>query len=99
MASEELIRLKEHLVSLEVFIDSPAHVGFLAARQEEIRQIEDTLRDVDRVDRGDEIEQYKFRGERRCLKSMVTVFSDAAEELRDRISDLEDEETEVSVGS
>lgn len=96
MASEELIRLKEHLVSLEAFIDSPAHVGFLAARQEEIREIDYTLLEVDPVDHEDEIEHYKWRGERRCLKSMLTVFSDAAEALRDRISDLEDEEAEIS---
>jgi chromosome segregation ATPase len=95
MPSEELIRLKAHLGSLEAFLHSPAHTGFVAARQEEIRVIEETLLDIDPVNHETEIEHFKFRGERRCLKSMITVFADAMEELKDRIADLEDEETDV----
>jgi chromosome segregation ATPase len=93
--TEELIRLKKHLESLEAFLSRPAHKGFVAAREAEIAQIEEALLDNDPVNHVDEIEHYKFRGERRCLKSMLTVFSDAMEELKDRISELEDEEDEV----
>jgi hypothetical protein len=96
MPSEELLRLKTHLGSLEAFLDSPAHTGFVSAREEEIRQIDEVLLEQDPMSRSDEIEHFKFRGERRCLKSMLTVFADAVDELRDRIADLEDEEEEFT---
>jgi hypothetical protein len=90
--TEELIKLKAHEKALETFLDSPAHTGFVAARQEELRLVKDTILELDPVRREDEIEQYKLRGEMRVLEGLVGCFPDALEELRDRISDLEDEE-------
>ena len=92
MPSEELNNAKEHLASLEAFVRSRAHVGFIAARNEELRQLEEAMLEVDPVTREDEIEQCKLRGERRCLKSMLGIFTTAVEDLKDRIADLEDEE-------
>jgi hypothetical protein len=92
MISEELLKLKEHETSLEAFLVSRAYRGFLSARKEEIRVIEDTILEVDPVTREEEVEQMKARGERRCLRSMLTAFPDALEEVKDRIADLEDEE-------
>ena len=50
-----------------------------------------TILDIDPVRREDEIEQFKLRGEKRCLEGMLNLFPDALEELKDRIDDLESE--------
>jgi hypothetical protein len=92
MPSEELLNAKEHLKSLEAFIDSRAHVGILSARNEQLRQVNEMILFLDPITREHEIEQFKLRGEKRRLEMLLTEFIDAVEELRDRISDLEDEE-------
>jgi len=90
--TEELMKLRKHRDALEAFIKGPAHAGFVAARQEELRLVERTILDIDPLRHEDEVEQYKLRGEKRLLEGLLDVFPDALEELRDRISDLEDEE-------
>ena len=92
MPSEELINAKANLAALEAFLGSRAYVGFVEARKEELRQVRETILSVDPVDRTDEIEHFKLRGEMRVLEDMLTVFESAAEELKDRIEDLEQEE-------
>jgi predicted nuclease with TOPRIM domain len=92
MPSEELVNAKAHLQALDAFLGSRAYVGFTEARREELKQVQDSILNVDPIDRQDEIEHFKLRGEMRVLEEMLTTFEGAAEELRDRIADLEEEE-------
>jgi hypothetical protein len=54
--------------------------------------IREAILDLDPIERAEEIEGYKLRGEMRLLEQLVNNFPTALEDLRDRISDLEDEE-------
>jgi predicted nuclease with TOPRIM domain len=90
--TEELMRLRKHRDSLEAFIGGPAHAGYVAARQEELRLVKETILELDPVSREDEVEQYKLRGEKRCLEGMLSVFADALEDLKDRIDEIESED-------
>jgi hypothetical protein len=92
MPGEELINAKAHLQALEAFLESRAHTGYVEARKEELKQVQDSILSVDPVDRTDEIEHFKLRGEMRVLEELITTFEVAAEGLRDRIADLEEEE-------
>ena len=92
MPSEELLKKKKHLKSLEDFLGGPAYAGFLAGIEEEIRQLECIILDTFPVDMEQILKECGLRGQIECLSTMLDRFPSAAEELRDRISDLEDEE-------
>lgn len=85
--TERYLKLKKHLEALETFIASPAYVGYLAAREREIKNLEAALLDCEPLDRAGEIESYKQRGERRCLQQMLLIFEDARADLKDEIED------------
>lgn len=93
MPSEELLKKKRHLKALEEFIEGPAYVGFVAGIEEEIKQLEAIILDSFPMDLDDVFKQCGVRGQVEALGSMLGRFVDAADELRDRISDMEDEET------
>ena len=59
-----------------------------------MRLIKETILELDPVSREDEVEQYKLRGEKRCLEGMLTVFADALDDLKDRIDEIEIEDLE-----
>jgi hypothetical protein len=90
--SPELMRLRAHEKALVAFVNGPAHAGFVEARKLELGMVKQAILDLDPTERKDEIEQYKLRGEMRVLENLVDSFPWALEELRNRISDLEDEE-------
>jgi hypothetical protein len=90
--TEQLMKLRKHRDALEAFIKGPAHAGYVSARQEELRVVERTILDIDPMRREDEIEQYKLRGEKRCLESLIEVFPNALLELKEMIDDLEGED-------
>jgi hypothetical protein len=98
MASEELIRKRKHLKALEDFLNSPAYVGFIVAREAEIEDLKGSILLFDIVDFKSIFAQCNARGELECLYTMLEVFPKAMEELKDRISELEDEETLVKGG-
>ena len=91
MASEELIRKRKYLKALEDFLGSPAYSGFIAAREAEIEDLKGSILLFDIVDFKSIFAQCNARGE-------LEVFPKAMEELKDRISELEDEETLVKGG-
>lgn len=98
MASEELIRKRKHLKALEDFVDGPGYVGFKAYIEEEIRQLDERILEECPTDVETVFAQLGDRGERRCYEAMLTVFQNGIEELKDRISELEDEEALVKGG-
>jgi hypothetical protein len=85
--TEELMRLEKHREALEAFLASPAHAGYVAARQTEIASLEMQILEDDPVDRKTEIESFKQRGELRCLRQLVTIFEDGLIDLKDRIEE------------
>jgi hypothetical protein len=89
--TNDVMRLKAHEKALEEFIEGPAHAGYVEARTRELEMVREAILDLDPVERADEIELYKLRGEMRLLEQLVNNFPIALEDLRDRISDLEDE--------
>lgn len=89
---EDLFKLpehKEHLLALDAFIASRAHVGWVAARELDIVQTEQFILSFDPVTRADEIEILKKRGELTVLRTLPTIFKDARVSLKARIDDLE----------
>lgn len=91
---DELDSKKKHLVALEAFVDSAAHKGFIAAREYDIRTIKDAILMVDPVDRSDEIEGFKLRGELRYAEQMVKTFEDALVNLKVRVDELVERQLE-----
>lgn len=91
MTTGDIMRLKAHEKALVEFIEGPAHAGYVEARKRELFDVREAILGLDPIDRKDEIEQYKLRGEMRVLENLVDNFPNALEDLRERISDLEDE--------
>ena len=92
--SKELDDKKQHLESLETFLRSPAHKGFVASVKFDIGQTENAIVMNDPLTRADEIENFKLRGELRCLQQMLTTFEDARVTLKDRINEIVERELE-----
>lgn len=86
--SVELDKLREHLESLETFFKSSAHVGYVAAREEEVKNLEAAIVAMDPIDRATEIEGFKLRGELRSQQGMISIFEDARVTLKDRIDQM-----------
>ena len=86
--SQELENKKKHLQVLEDFLKSPAHKGFVAAREYDIKTLKDAILVVEPVDLATEIEGFKLRGELRYAKQMVETFEDARVTLKDRIDEM-----------
>jgi hypothetical protein len=89
--SGDILKLKAHEKALVEFIEGPAHAGYVEARKRELLDVREAILGMDPVRREDEIEQYKLRGEMRVLENLIENFPNALEDLRERISDLEDE--------
>jgi hypothetical protein len=93
MPSEELLKKKKHLSALEEFLGGPAYAGFIVGIREEIRQLEFVILDSFPTDLEVVLRQCGIRGQKECLESMLDRFQNAAEELKDIISELEDSES------
>src|SRR5205814_9380247 len=85
---------QRHLASLEVFLGSDAYVGYVAARTEDITNLESAILLTEPVDRVTEIEGFKLRGELRCQQEMLEVFSDARNTLKQRIDEMVERENQ-----
>lgn len=90
---------KKHLEALEAFLASPAHIGFVAAREHDIRILKDAILAVEPVDRESEIEGFKLRGELRYAEQMVKTFEDARVSLKDRIDEMVERELQERVNT
>jgi hypothetical protein len=86
--SQEVEAKKKHLEALESFIKSPAHRGFVAAREYDIKSLKESILIVEPVDRETEIEGFKLRGELRYAEQMVKTFEDARVTLKDQIDEM-----------
>jgi hypothetical protein len=91
----ELIKMKAHEKALEEFIEGPIHARYVEARRKELFNVCQAILDIDPVGRSEEVEEYKLRGEKRVLEELVNSFPAILEDLKDQISDLEDEEANL----
>lgn len=94
--SFELDAARTHLESLETFLASRAHEGYVAARRAEIKILEDAIIAHEPVDRVSEIEGFKLRGELRSQTEMLSCFEDARDTLKDRINEMVEQENEIA---
>jgi hypothetical protein len=93
--SQEIEDKKKHLVVLEEFLKSPAHKGFVAAREHDIATLKESILLVEPTDRMSEIEGFKLRGELRYAEMMVKTFEDARVTLKDRIDEMVEAELQA----
>lgn len=92
--SEEVKKLEKHLAALEAFIASPAHTGYVAARQEEIDTIEQRILLTPPIDDGSRSVQLMAFGELDSQREMLKTFEDARLTLKARIDDAVERENE-----
>jgi hypothetical protein len=95
----DLAEKRKHLEALEEFLASPAHIGFVLAREHDIRILTDAILSVEPVDRETEIEGFKLRGELRYAEQMVKTFEDARVSLKDRIDEMVERELQERVNT
>lgn len=95
----DLSEKRKHLEALETFLASPAHIGFVLAREHDIRELKDAILMVEPTDRISEIEGFKLRGELRFAEQMVKTFEDARVSLKDRIDEMAERELEERVNT
>ena len=86
--SQSVEEKKKHLEALEKFIESPAHAGFVTARNRDIEMLKEAILTVEPIDRESEIEGFKLRGELRYAEQMVETFEDARVSLKERIDEM-----------
>jgi hypothetical protein len=89
---EHRIGLEKVLDAMETFIKSPALEFYKNARLFEIASIKEAIVTIDPVDRKDEIESFKMRGELRTTEEFLTFFEDTVASLKDRIATLRETE-------
>jgi len=82
------VKLQEVEKAWTAFIVSPAYGYYVSARQQEIEQLRFDIVNIDPVERKDEIESYKMRGDLRTTEEFLTLFEETAASLRDRINQL-----------
>jgi hypothetical protein len=95
--SKEIEDKKKHLAALEEMLAGPVHIGFVIAREHDIRTLKDAILMNDPDDRRSEIEGFKLRGELRYAEQMVKTFEDARVSLKDRIDEMVERELQERV--
>lgn len=82
------LELQKVLSAWEAFMQSVAYPYYVKARQDEIDQLKMQIVTIDPVDRKDEIELFKMRGDLRTTEEFLQLFEETAASLRDRIDTL-----------
>lgn len=90
--SAEVEKLQKHLEALEAFMASEAHIGYLSARDEEIRLIEQRILMTPPITEMDRAVVLLAHGELDSQTEMKKTFEDARTTLKKRIDDLVESE-------
>ena len=83
--SQELEAKRKHLESLEDFLASPAHKGYVSAVKQDIVDTRDMIVALEPKSLESFVDGILLRGELRCLETRLTMFEDARVTLKDRI--------------
>lgn len=86
--SPEVEKLQQHLDALNAFMDSPAYAGYVIARDEEIRQIEQRILMTPPITEVDRAVVLLAHGELDCQGDMKKTFEDARVTLEARINEM-----------
>lgn len=92
----EVQTLKAHLESLEAFIASPAHVGYVAAREQEIVDLKQRILWTPPIDDGARSAQLMAFGELDSQQEMLKTFEDARQTLKARIDEAVERENQLA---
>jgi crotonobetainyl-CoA:carnitine CoA-transferase CaiB-like acyl-CoA transferase len=92
--SAEVEQKKKHLAALETFLQSPAHVGYVAAIKREIQETKDAIVAIVPDNQKDFVELCQQKGALRLLESELTRFEDARVSLGSRIDAMVEAELE-----
>jgi hypothetical protein len=92
--SAEVDKAKEHLVALRAFVESPAHMGYIAARDEEISNIEKRILNTPPRTREDIASLLMWHGELDSQTEMKRTFGDALHTLEARIDEMVERENQ-----
>jgi hypothetical protein len=85
--NDEIKRLEEHLAALDAFIASPAHAGYLLARDAEISELEQRILSTPPISQDTIAVVLQAFGELDCQKEMKTTFTEARVTLKGRIDE------------
>lgn len=85
---EKRQELQKVLAAWETFISSPGYPYYIGAREAEIEIKRDELISIDPIDRKDEIEAYKMRGDLRTTEEFLTLFEETVANLKNRIEQM-----------
>jgi hypothetical protein len=86
--SAEVEKLQKHLEALETFMASDAYVGYVSARDEEIRIIEQRILMTPPITEINRADVLLAHGELDCQKDMKQTFEDARGTLKARIDEM-----------
>lgn len=92
--TSEVKRLQEHLDALEAFMASTAYAGYVAAREQEVSDIEQRILMTPPIEEGQRSIQLMAFGELDSQKEMVKTFEDARLTLKARIDEAVERENE-----
>lgn len=87
-------KLREHLEALDMFMASPAYAGYVAARVQEISDIEQRILMTPPIEEGQRSMQLMAFGELDSQREMERTFEDARLTLKARIDEAVEREIE-----
>lgn len=82
---ENRLKLQKVLDSFETFIASPGYDYYLKARRIEYQNLESDIVNLDPIDRKDEIEAFKLRGDLRTTLEFISLFDGTVSHIKDRL--------------
>lgn len=82
------IRLQKLREQYLAFLDTDAHDHYVRSRKAEVIEIANQIVAADPIDRKDEIESFKLRGDMRTTREFITLFEDTLSRLDERIEQL-----------
>lgn len=81
--------IQKHLTELVSFLSGDVFKNWQKARASRLAETDQTILEFDPVDRKDELEVLKLRGERRLLIDLENQFEDTRKSLEDRLEEIE----------
>lgn len=85
VGAERRIKLQAVLMAYKAFLESPGYAYYVSSRKLELTNLESAVVELDPIDRKDEIESFKLRGDIRTTREFIPLFEDTVSRLEDRI--------------
>lgn len=82
---ENRLKLQQVLTAFEAFMASPGYEYYLKARRIEYHNLESDIVHLEPIDRKDEIESFKLRGDLRTTLEFINLFNGTVSHIKDRL--------------